>query len=75
MEEIRTKVTGIGSLVVLLLVHKEELEDRKEVDPSNGSISKTLLAIKQLSRKLEIILGNKEPKAPEELEMEGYENK
>jgi hypothetical protein len=75
MEEIRTKVKGIRNLVVLLLVHKEELEDRKEVDPSNGSISKTLLAIKQLSKKLETILDNKEPRTSEELEIEVCKSK
>ncbi len=70
MEEIKTTVSEIANLVTLLLVQKEELEERKEIDPSNESITKTLLAIKQLSKKLDRILGYKEPKASEELEME-----
>ena len=58
MEEIRAVTNEIEDLVTLLLVQKESLEERKEVDPSKGSIHKTLSAIKQLNKKLEAILDN-----------------
>jgi hypothetical protein len=74
MEEIKITINEIENLVVLLLVQKEKLEERKEIDPSNGSISKTLLAIKQLSKKLDTVLSSKGPKVSEELEMEVCEN-
>ena len=70
MEEIRVKISEIERLVVLLLIQKEKLEEREEADPSKGSIHKTLLAIKQLNKKLETILGNKKLRTPEELEIE-----
>jgi len=70
MEDIRTTVSKIEDLVTVLLVQKESLEERKEVDPSKGSIHKTLLAIKQLNKKLETILGNKKLRTNEELKME-----
>ena len=59
MEEIKIRVGELERLVVFLLIQKERLEERKEIDPSKGSIHKTLLAIKQLNKKLETILGNK----------------
>ncbi len=74
MEEIRTITSEIGDLVTLLLLQKEKLEEREEEDPSKGSIHKTLLAIKQLNKKLETILGNKKLRTPEELEMEVCKN-
>ena len=75
MEEIKITINEIENLVVLLLVQKEKLEERKEIDRSNGSISKTLLAIKQLSKKLDTVLSSKGPKVSEEIEMEVCENK
>ena len=70
MEEIRVKISEIERLIVLLLIQKEKLEEREEADPSKGSIHRTLLAIKQLNKKLETILGNKKLRTPEELEIE-----
>ena len=70
MEEIRIRIGEIGRLVVLLLIQKEKLEEREEADPSKGSIHKTLLAIKQLNKKLEVILSNKKLRTTEELKME-----
>ncbi len=70
MEEIRVRMNEIERLVVLLLIQKEKLEEREEADPSKGSIHKTLLAIKQLNKKLETILGNKKLRTPEELEID-----
>ena len=70
MEEIIIKIGEIERLVVLLLIQKEKLEERKEADPSKGSIHRTLLAIKQLNKKLEIILSNKKLRTTEELKME-----
>ncbi len=74
MEEIIIKIGEIERLVMLLLIQKEKLEEKEEADPSKGSIHKTLLAIKQLNKKLEIILGNKKLRTPEELETEVRKN-
>ena len=74
MEEIIIKIGEIERLVMLLLIQKEKLEEREEADPSKGSIHKTLLAIKQLNRKLEIIPSNKKLRTPEELEMKVRKN-
>ena len=74
MEEIIIKIGEIERLVVLLLIQKEKLKERKEEDPSKRSVHKTLLAIKQLNKKLEIILSNKKLRTPEELEMEVCKN-
>jgi hypothetical protein len=65
MEEIRIRMGEIERLVVLLLIQKERLEEREEVDPSKGSIHKTLIAIKQINKKLVTILGSKELKSSE----------
>jgi hypothetical protein len=70
MEEIRIRIGEIERLAVLLLIQKERLEEREEEDPSKISIHKTLLAIKQLNKKLETILGTKKLRTPEELETE-----
>jgi hypothetical protein len=74
MEKVKTVTNEIENLVALLLVQQEKLEERKEVDPSKGSIHKTLLAIKQFNKKLETILDNKKLRTNEELEMEVCEN-
>ncbi len=74
MEEIKTIISEIEDLVTLLLAQKESLEEREEVDPSKGSIHKTLLAIKQLNKKLEAILDNEKLRTTEELKMEVCEN-
>ena len=66
MEEIRIRIGEIERLVVLLLI----LEERKETDPSKGSICRTLIAIKQLNKKLETILDNKKLRTTEELKTE-----
>ena len=70
MEEIRTTTSEIEDLVTLLLVQKESLEEEQEVDTSKWLISKTLIAIKQLNKKLDTILDSKAPKTSEELETE-----
>ena len=70
MEEIRTTTSEIENLVTLLLVQKESLEEGQEVDTSKWFISKTLIAIKQLNKKLDTILDGKAPKTSEELETE-----
>jgi len=74
MEEIIIKIVEIERLVMLLLIQKEKLEEKEEADPSKGSIHRTLIAIKQLNKKLETILGNKKLRTPEELEMEVCKN-
>ena len=70
MEEIRTTINEIEDLATLLLEQKESLEEGEEVDPSKGSIHKTLVAIKQLSKKLEAILDNEKLRTTEELKTE-----
>jgi hypothetical protein len=70
MEDIRTTVSKIEDLVTLLLVQKESLEEREEVDLSKGSMHKTLLAIKQLNKKLEATLDNEKLRTTEELKTE-----
>jgi len=70
MEEIRTTTSEIEDLVTFLLAQKESLEEREEVDPSKGSIHKTLLAIRQLNKKLEAILDNEKLRTTEELKTE-----
>jgi len=70
MEEIRVRMNEIERLVVLLLIQRDKLEEREEVDLSKGSIHKTLLVIKQLNKKLETILSYKKLRTPEELEIE-----
>jgi hypothetical protein len=74
MEEIRTTTSEIEDLVTLLLVQKESLEEGQEVNTSKWFISKTLIAIKQLNKKLDTILGSKESKTSEKLEMEVCKN-
>jgi len=74
MEEIRTTTSEIEDLVTLLLVQKESLEEGQEVDTSKWPISKTLIAIKQLNKKLDTILDSKAPKTLEELEAEVCKN-
>ena len=74
MEEIRTTTSEIEDLVTLLLVQKESLEEGQEVDTSKRLISKTLIAIKQLNKKLDTILDSKAPKTLEELEAEVCKN-
>ncbi len=75
MEEIRTVTNEIEDLVTLLLVQKESLEEREEADPSKGSIQETLLAIKQLNKKLETTLGNERLRKTEKPKTEVHERK
>ena len=74
MEEIRTTTSEIEDLVTMLLVQKESLEEGQEVDTSKWLISKTLIAIKQLNKKLDTILDGKAPKTLEELKTEVCKN-
>ena len=74
MEEIRTTTSEIEDLVTLLLVQKESLEEGQEVDTNKWLISKTLIAIKQLNKKLDTILDSKAPKTLEELKAEVCKN-
>ena len=74
MEEIRTTTSEIEDLVTLLLVQKESLEEGQEVDTSKWLISKTLIAIKQLNKKLETILGNEKLRTLEEMEIDVCKN-
>ncbi len=75
MEEIRNITSEIEDLVTSLLVQKESLEKGQEIDTSRWFISKTLIAVKRLNKKLDTILGSKEPKTLEILDKEICENK
>jgi hypothetical protein len=75
MEEIRNITSEIEDLVTSLLVQKESLEKGQEIDISKWFISKTLIAVKRLNKKLDTILGSKESKALEIRDKEICENK
>ena len=55
-------------------MQKESLEEGQEVDTSKWLISKTLIAIKQLNKKLDTILDSKAPKTLEKLKVEVCKN-
>ncbi len=69
MEEIRTTTSEIEDLITSL-VQKESLEEGQEIDTSKWFISKTLIAIKQLNKKLHIILGSKGSETLKKLDKE-----
>ncbi len=75
MEEIRITTGEIENLVTVLIVQEESLGEEQGVNTSKWFISKTLIAVKQLNKKLDIILGSKESKTLEKLDKEVCENK
>jgi hypothetical protein len=75
MEEIGITTSEIENLVTVLIVQKESLGEEQGVDTSKWFISKTLIDIKQLNKKLDIILGSKESKTLEKLDKEVGETK
>jgi len=74
MENIRTTVEEIQNLLKLLQTNQEKLVERGESDPSSGSTLRTIVAVDQLKKKLDIVLGSKESIETESLEMEICEN-
>jgi hypothetical protein len=74
MENIRTTVEEIQNLLNLLQADQEKLVERGESDPSSGSTLRAIVAVDQLKKKLDIILGSKESIEAESLEMEICEN-
>jgi len=70
MENIRTTVEEIQNLLKLLQTNQEKLVERGESDPSSGSTLRTIVAVAQLKKKLDIVLGSKESTETESLEME-----
>jgi hypothetical protein len=74
MEDIRTTVEEIQDLLKLLQTDQEKLVEKGESDPSSGSILRTMVAVDQLKRKLDIILGPKESVEAESLETGICEN-
>jgi len=74
MENIRTTVEEIQNLLKLLQTNQEKLVERGESDPSSGSTLRTIVAVDQLKKKLDIVLGSKESTEAESLEMEICEN-
>ena len=74
MENIRTTVEEIQNLLKLLQTNQEKLVEKEESDPSSGSTLRTIVAVDQLKKKLDIVLGSKEKTEAESLEMEVCEN-
>jgi len=74
MENIRTTVEEIQNLLKLLQTNQEKLVEKGESDPSSGSTLRTIVAVDQLKKKLDIVLGSKENTEAESLEMEVCEN-
>ena len=74
MENIRTTVEEIRNLLKLLQTNQEKLVERGESDPSSGSTLRTIVAVDQLKKKLDMVLGSKESTEAEGLEMEICEN-
>jgi hypothetical protein len=74
MENIRTTVEEIQNLLKLLQTNQEKLVEKGESDPSSGSTLRTIVAVDQLKKKLDIVLGSKEKTEAESLEMEVCEN-
>ena len=70
MENIRTTVEEIQNLLKLLQTNQEKLVEKGESDPSSGSTLRTIVAVDQLKKKLDIVLGSKENTEAESLEME-----
>ncbi len=74
MENIRTTVEEIQNLLKLLQTNQERLVDKGASDPSSGSTLRTIVAVDQLKKKLDTVLGSKESIEAESLEMEICEN-
>ncbi len=74
MENIRTTVEEIQNLLKLLQTNQDKLVERGESDPSCGSTLRTIVAVDQLKKKLDMVLGSKESIEAESLEMEICEN-
>jgi hypothetical protein len=74
MENIRTTVEEIQNLLRLLQTNQEKLVEKGESDPSSGSTLRTIVAVDQLKKKLDMVLGSKESIEAENLEMEICEN-
>ena len=74
MENIRTTVEEIQNLLKLLQTNQEKLVEKGESDPSSGSTLRTIVAVDQLKKKLDIVLGSKENTEAESLEMGVCEN-
>jgi len=74
MKDIRTTISGIKGLIMLLQAHQRELAGKGEPDPSEGSLETARLAIDQLKEKIETIVGPEEPTGAEGFEVEIHES-
>ena len=74
MKDIRTTVSGIKGLIMLLQAHQRDLADKGEPDPSEGSLDTARLAIDQLKEKIEVIVGPEESTGAEGFEVEVHES-
>jgi hypothetical protein len=74
LKDIRTTVSGIKGLVMILQAYQRDLADKGEPDPSEGSLDTAKVAIEQLKEKIETIVGPEEPAGAEGFEVEDHEN-
>ena len=74
LKDIRTTVSGIKGLIMLLQAHQRELVSKGEPDPSEGSLEAARLAIDQLKEKIEAIVGPEESTGAEGFEVEVHES-
>jgi hypothetical protein len=74
LKDIRTTVSGIKGLVMILQAYQRDLADKGEPDPSEGSLDTAKVAIEQLKEKIDTIVGPEESTGAEGFEVEVHEN-
>ncbi len=74
LKDIRTTVSGIKGLVMVLQAYRRDLADKGEPDPSEGSLDTAKSAIEQLKEKIEAIVGSEESAGAEGFEVEVHES-
>jgi len=74
MKDIRTTISGIKGLIMVLQAYQRELASKGDPDPSEGSLETARLAIDQLKEKIETIVGPEEPTGAEGFEIEVHES-
>jgi len=70
LKDIRTTVSGIKGLVMMLQAYQRDLAGKGEPDPSEGSLETARLAIDQI----ETIVGPEESTGAEGFEVEVHES-
>jgi len=74
LKDIRTTVSGIKGLVMMLQAYQRDLAGKGEPDPSEGSLETARSAIDQLKEKIKAIVGPEEPTGAEGFEVEVHES-